>query len=1331
MDEALPPLPAGATLDQSTPPLPPGAKLDTPKLPDTSGVQKMAQDNLAAPKEGEGESQPQTPQQRLDTAAGMPVSSGVKSGVQQLTPDWRSHLIDSYKAGTSSNAGDFMQSALHSIVPIVAGGVRGAQYEVNALKGAKEDIFNALQPFKADNADDGAIRKVIEGIGQYVGGPLFGVMGAATSPVSSAISVQSRPLTNLLQPNATEQQKQNIDQAIGGAITNVLLSAAPALHGKSGTQFPPGAGPWDNHPGSEIMQGIIDKDNPSSVNSQQIDQNIAQGFAKSAPAAQDFHDVAKVMSDGAIKDNSESPHQLAKETVIQRGKETGNEHAVILDENGRILHEIEGQPDTLRWTQGLTNDAYNAENSLSLHHNHPGGQALSPTDIGLLGAPGTKTVIAHSHNAETSAASLTNEMRQALDKSDESNTVLTTAKNAKRRISQIDDIANKAFNVAGSEVQKAVNSYAVEPGDKYSNTANGHVELTNLALEKAGIIDYSSSHVIKGYPKEVQDDIVNKTVEAIKGKLREYGYHDIAERRTSSNEAAKPSVLETNFGETSKGYSPEEIADTLHNIYKETGVHPDQVYADAQRDPSIASDIIAGKVPSAYDLLRDNRPPIPENVQTMMDKMDALSKERPLSKEGESQSSNPLAKIFNPAGMSESARDMATALRQGRGPENRDIASIQDAMQKYAKTFAKMSDEDRLKFIDYVENRSQGAKIDNPELQEAADKIRDVYAQVAQKIQERFPDVGLRQDYFTHQYQDEAAASKFFSDWIAKQGSERSLQQRAFPTLSEAMEAGLKPKTTNPIETVMNYVNNMGNLMAAHRSVELAREMGIADYFKPGQQPEGWVPLNGNLGELGGKTLYAPEDAARVYGNDISEGPTGPAGDILQDINRVNNFGNMLKLSASMFHFTLTTLSSMAQDVSRAMFTGTALERGKNLAQAVTPLANTLKGEKYMEASLNPQAMKELSPELQTAINKAWENNAVNLRNQDYWKASSAKDYFDIFKNGSVADEIGKAKDTFNENKLTAPVKILANEVGRVMNTISHPLMDYYIPRIKFAATIDNIHAWLKDHPDATPQEIDRATQDIGNNADNSFGEMMRDNLFWHKMTQQTLQTAFLSYSWVTGALRMVGNGIPDIGKAIMGKQELTADAKYLMGMAVTYAVSNGVMTYLKTGQAPNDPMDFIAYRTGGTTSEGKPERAFIPSHFPQYYHYLHDGLSELGNELSPTLKLVYHVIENKDFRGLPITNENNKWYQDQRWNDYTKYVMGEETPIGIQTLLQGKKRGSNLTDLERFMGMRQTPRAFTDPEGYDAMMKRVNDAEYNKKERSDKKIQSQYEETP
>lgn len=957
--------------------------------------------------------------------------------------------------------------------------------------------------------------------------------------------------------------------------------------------------------------------------------------------------------------------------VRQKQAETGKEHMLAIDKNKKVISSASGTTDRV----GIPPEALHVMNvpnsNVELVHSHPISVGVGPLDIRVMVRDGVKSNVAVLPDGHTARVSFTPETKNSMK-----GMILEDRQKA------MDDILTATWEAAADAFKTSVPDVSkFKVGEGIVQYRQVHNYIFNKALERAGLTNYEySNNHFNIIPEDVTEKAINDTVNIIKEGMSIYGIQGA----TKSPESVGVSV--------NRGRGEERNGDILSRPSSST---PGGDGGGRQQGPPDGGGVI----------------PEPEKSSNR-------------STEGKSKA-NPLSQILNPAGVSESARDMATALRQAKGPIAQETARIQSSMEEHAPEFNKMSDDERLQLIDYMENRSSGAEIHDPKLQEVADQIRSIYEQMGQKVKEAFPDVGLRQDYFTHQYEDEAAAKKFFSDFIAKQGSERNLQEREFPTLAEAMRAGLKPKTTNPIETVMNYVINMNNLITAQRGVELARESGVADYFKKGQQPDGWVPLNGNLAEREGKVLYAPEDAARVYNNDISQKATGPIGNIVDNIQRANNFASKLVLGISGYHFTATTMASMSSDVGRAVFGGSIPERLGDLGNAaVSPVLNARQGGKLIEAYLGRS---DLSPELQQALDLAVKNNTINIRQQDYWKAGPAKDYVDAFRNGTISREVKEAGQAIKEKPITGTAKVIANELGRTMDTISKPLFDYYIPRIKISANIAELHDWLQSHPDASPEEQDRAAQDIGNSIDNRFGEMMRDNLFWHQLTRQTLQTTLLSYSWVAGGARML-KGIPDAGLAIIGKKELSANARYLFGAAATYAVINGVRTYIGTGKAPDDWKDFIYPRTGGVTPQSKPERELLPGHIGQFTNYLHNGLGELGNELSPGLKLTYHLLSNSDFRGLPITNANNSWFSKDLWGDYLKYAVGEETPIGLKNFLQGEKKGSRISEIEQALGARPASQFITDPEGYEKMMKGINEKAYAKKLHSDKKMKAQYD---
>ena len=1271
-----------------------------PSLPDTQPIQNTVKQNLETQPPVGQDSMPQTGAQKLDAGLGFSASSALKSGTDNLPADIRGHLVSSYQNGTATSAGDYAQTAIPAAAaasdPIsfrrslgekwtaLEKGI-GQQLLINAPTGAvslaemagrrlgftppdiglKSTIIPELQ--RSENQD---FPQIHETIGNEVAGAIGGVLPALAS---NAFSIPYFLLSG------AGQAQQHIDQTHPNASQNMQDLNVLAKGGVNTLQmFIPGLKAVSPKGQNAVLGYAV-----RTLKAGGQGAGLFPGISAVNDAIDKYTiDPDKVIGEGALHQGEVGLltagllHGLVVEPIQAAAHETVK--PIVADVVGKSPDQVTIQDINQTIAKGFDNAAPKAQDFHTVAAAMDSQKAL-PQEI--------ETEI-QQHEA-IKAKATTNPYQIGSD----GRGGHTVVDDQNRMLHENEETGEVSWT---DNPNKASSFSSPEEATKAAEQANKN---------EKDLSDFSREKDLRDKYGKMADD----------GKISLEQFKNILNRLSG---------LEQEFATG----QPATILDTLHEIYKQTGVRPDQVFEDVRNNPSVAADIAAGKIPEAYASLKpqeatgggSGKPPEPPEPPKEVDEGPSGAKR---SDEGASKSINPFAKIFNPAGMSESARDMATALRQGRGPENHDVAVIQDGLNRFNKDVKSLSDNDRLKFIDYMENRTAGAENPFPHLQDAADAIKDIYKQYADKIQEAFPDVGLRKDYFTHQYKDEAAAAKFFSDWVAKQGSERNLKERQFPTLAEAMEAGLKPRTTNPIETVMTYVRNMARLLAADKTVKLAKESGVADYFRRGEQPDGWVPLNSNFDTKEGKTLYAPEDAARVYNNDASEKANGPAGDILDAIQRFNNFLTKMVLGLSGYHFAATTMASMASDVSQATLGGAT--------RAITPGVETYRGGKYIGAYLGRD---EIAPELQAALDLAIKNNTINVKQQDYWKAGPAKDYIDVFKNGSLKSEIGHAAETIKNQPIIGPVRVIAGEIGRVMDTISKPLFDYYIPRIKIAANIDELHSWLSEHPEATPAEQDRAAQDIGNSIDNRFGEMMRDNLFWRQLTRQTMQTVLLSYSWVAGAARMLG-GIKDIGSTIMsaGGKDLTSNARYLFGMAATYAVVNGVRTYIGTGQAPDDWKDFFYPRTGGRTPQGKEEREILPSHIGQYTNYLHDGLGELGNELNPGLKLIYHLISNQDWRGLPITNENNSWFSEQRWGDYLKYTLGEETPIGIKNFLQGEKKGSKISTIEQLLGSRPAPRFITDPKGYETMMKRINQKEYEKKTKADSRMKAQYgeENTP
>lgn len=344
-------------------------QFDAPQIPDMSGVQKMAQDNLAAndnkpkPEESSAPSAPQTPAQILDTAIGTPINSLLnEKDKTQPSAAIRGNYVDALKNGSASDSSDFWQSALHSIVSIASDIGKVAASE--AAKGA--EYLATSSPFSiASDIAQNTVNLPVQGATRLAG-EAYEKLGGELSPAAAKVLTQGVP--EFGQSDAKKAVRGALNTATGyepettpGKVTQGAFEIAPyivggegsiarkaigiaagsggseagseaakalgfgergqqvgsVIGGAPGLIFGAGSGGiWDNHPGSDAVKEAIAKKagkDPSAVSSQDIDQTIATGTKDKMPAGKDFQDVATVMG----HDSPDTLHEIYRETGIR------------------------------------------------------------------------------------------------------------------------------------------------------------------------------------------------------------------------------------------------------------------------------------------------------------------------------------------------------------------------------------------------------------------------------------------------------------------------------------------------------------------------------------------------------------------------------------------------------------------------------------------------------------------------------------------------------------------------------------------------------------------------------------------------------------------------------------------------------------------------------------------------------------------------------------------------------------------------------------------------------------------------------------------------------
>ncbi len=253
----------------------------TPKMPDMSGVQQTAAQNLQVPKPdeaGDVESKQESFSAKIDKAAGAPVSAAIANTKAQvvLPPDMRSHLVTQYKNGTATDVVDFMQSA----IPAIASVASPQASEAFSPKQIFQNVIRSIAPIVGHVAKSG--EAIQEGVNEGAQFKPFGeggvgtVQGLANAPLQ-AVAALPGVATHLAQ-----QLGEQVGYKGGGADVEAGLMAAGML--------------GVPHPEMQELVGAKMGKPAEAVTHNDIAQAIRMGFEdKGIPKAQDFKDTAAVI----------------------------------------------------------------------------------------------------------------------------------------------------------------------------------------------------------------------------------------------------------------------------------------------------------------------------------------------------------------------------------------------------------------------------------------------------------------------------------------------------------------------------------------------------------------------------------------------------------------------------------------------------------------------------------------------------------------------------------------------------------------------------------------------------------------------------------------------------------------------------------------------------------------------------------------------------------------------------------------------------------------------------------------------------------------------------
>jgi hypothetical protein len=265
---------------------------------------------------------------------------------------------------------------------------------------------------------------------------------------------------------------------------------------------------------------------------------------------------------------------------------------------------------------------------------------------------------------------------------------------------------------------------------------------------------------------------------------------------------------------------------------------------------------------------------------------------------------------------------------------------------------------------------------------------------------------------------------------------------------------------------------------------------------------------------------------------------------------------------------------------------------------------------------------------------------------------------------------------------------------GALLETISKPIMQGMVPRLKMAAFYDMAKFEVRRlGPDATEIQLRDALGKAWDSVDNRLGQMVYDNLFWRRAVKDMAMASVRSVGWNLGTIREFGGAAKDlatIGKRsdAFGESAMTHRMAYAVAMPIMAGVYGAVYQYLHTGKGPESLIDYYFPRTG----DGN-ERASLPTYMKDLYSYGRDvadirPLRTLKGKLHPMLTNLYEMLENRDYFNQPIRNEQAPLVKQMK--QLALWWVSQYEPIPFRQMPKERTTGRKV---ENFFGVVKAPK--------------------------------------
>lgn len=656
-------------------------------------------------------------------------------------------------------------------------------------------------------------------------------------------------------------------------------------------------------------------------------------------------------------------------------------------------------------------------------------------------------------------------------------------------------------------------------------------------------------------------------------------------------------------------------------------------------------------------------------------------------------------------------------------------------------------------FIDHIQQRPGGGRLapDSP-LIAAADAMKDITDADWKEMEAKGADpASYNEAYYRQFWKDPRAFDRAFNFGSGRQGSGSAFQKRSIPYYYDGIVRGLQPRILDPIDNMLYGHAAVQDYLGAKDILATGVKKNQVYYSSTGPKNLDDIALDGLLARKAAAFMnkagaaeprvydaYASPGWAKVYNRWLAPGmERWPAVGAVYP--KVQAFAN--GLIGSVLGFSGYHYWNIAQETATSGLANALGEMGHgDLARGLKDIG--------MSAPIAPKVIENLAAgaRLQNAYLRRGDSTPteqaladimqqVNIqplsRGQNYY-IGQTRNILHSFKLGSLRYEaeadlrgiFGSANETpASRAALTIPRMVAtgAHWLGRASNTLSAPLFDYAIPKLKVAAWGDEMEAWMRANPLASHEDILQQARTLRDSMDDRFGELNLENLNWPKLAKQLANLGLVSVGWEYGTMRAFSTGMTDLS----GNDYFSTRARWLAAFPMMMAIQSTAYQLFRGQWLPQSLTDLYAPRTGGYVSSHTgsiPERALLPG--PQKEAMQWYLIARSSRNFSDFWSGVGQYAANKQ---SPFVRTVENFFQAKDFHDLYNRMVAVGSPIASQ---YAPKRGSEIGHWQNIMGIRPTFFGINQPEAFDAWINKQH-ADETKKEAWKAYYQDQNLETP